>query len=91
MSAVTISWYTNKVLKHVYLSEIRIFSLQKYDDLYDTQQWRLHCGKNDNWPMMSHPTDVYNDSFNCYQDLSEYVGLQNIWQGVHYSKSITQP
>ena len=40
-----------------------------------------HRGKTDDWPMMSRPTDVSNDSFVCYQDLSEYVGLENIKQG----------
>ena len=43
----------------------------------------MHRGKNDDWPVMSRPTDVLNDSFVCYQDLSEYVGLENIWQGFH--------
>ena len=35
--------------------------------------------------MMSCPTDVLNDSFVCLtdQDLSEYVGLENIEQGFH--------
>ena len=33
--------------------------------------------------MMSRPTDVLNDSFVCYQDLSEYVGFENIKEGVH--------
>ena len=33
--------------------------------------------------MMSRPTDVSNNSFACYQDLSEYVGFENIWQGFH--------
>ena len=33
--------------------------------------------------MMSRPTDVLNDSFVCYQDLSEYVGLENIKRGFH--------
>ena len=33
--------------------------------------------------MMSRPTDVSNDSFVCYQDLSEYVGLENIERGFH--------
>ena len=42
-----------------------------------------HRGKNDYWNMMSRPTDVLNDSFVCYQDLSEYVGLENIWRGFH--------
>ena len=28
--------------------------------------------------MMSRPTDVLKDSFFCYQDLSEKVGLENI-------------
>ena len=27
--------------------------------------------------------DISNDSFVCYQDLSEYVGLENIKQGYH--------
>ena len=35
---------------------------------------RLHRGKTDDWPMMSRPPYVLNDSFVCYQDLSEYVG-----------------
>ena len=42
-----------------------------------------HRGKNDDGPMMSRPTDVSNDSSVCYQDLSEYVGLENIKQGFH--------
>ena len=33
--------------------------------------------------MMSRPADVLNDSFVCYQDLSEYVGLENIKEGFH--------
>ena len=33
--------------------------------------------------MMSRLTDVWNDSFACYQNLLEYVGLENIWQGFH--------
>ena len=33
--------------------------------------------------MMSRPTDVLNDSFACYQDLSEYVGPGNIERGFH--------
>ena len=33
--------------------------------------------------MMSRPSDVLNDSFVCYQDLSEYVGLENIERGFH--------
>ena len=33
--------------------------------------------------MMSRPKDVLNGSFVCYQDLSEYVGLENIEQGFH--------
>ena len=33
--------------------------------------------------MMSRPTYVLNDSFVFYQDLSEYVGLENIKQGFH--------
>ena len=33
--------------------------------------------------MISRPTDFLNDSFVCYQDLSEYVGLENIEQGFH--------
>ena len=33
--------------------------------------------------MMSRPTVVFNDFFVCYQDLSEYVGLENIKQGFH--------
>ena len=42
-----------------------------------------HRGKTDDWPMMSRPTDVFNDYFVCYQDLSEYVGLANIERGFH--------
>ena len=42
-----------------------------------------HRGKTDDWPMMSRPKDVLNDSFVCYQDLSEYVCLLNIEQGFH--------
>ena len=42
-----------------------------------------HHGKTDDLPMMSHPNDVSNDSFVCYKDLSEYVGLENILQGFH--------
>ena len=30
------------------------------------QQLAPHSGKNDDWPMMSRPTDVSNDSFFCY-------------------------
>ena len=44
---------------------------------------QVHCGKTDDWPMMSRPTDILNDSFVCYQDLSKYVGLENIEQGFH--------
>ena len=33
--------------------------------------------------MMSRTTDVLIDSFVCYQDLSEYVGLENIKRGFH--------
>ena len=42
-----------------------------------------HHGKSDNWPMMSLPTNVLNDSFLCYQDLPEHVGLENIGRGFH--------
>ena len=42
-----------------------------------------HLGKNDNWPLMSRQTDVSNDSFVCYQNLSEYDGLKNIEQKFH--------
>ena len=38
-------------------------------------------GKTDDWPMMSRPTYVLNDSFVSHPDLSEYVGLANIEQG----------
>ena len=31
--------------------------------------------------MMSSPTDVLNDTLVCYQDLLEYVGLENIKRG----------
>ena len=47
-----------------------------------------HCGKNDDGPMMSRQTDVLNDCFVCYQDLSEYVGLENIEQGFHGEPSL---
>ena len=33
--------------------------------------------------MMSGPRDVSNDSFVCYQDLSEYVGPGNNKRGFH--------
>ena len=33
--------------------------------------------------MMARPTDVLNDSLVCYQDLSEYVGLENLERGFH--------
>ena len=33
--------------------------------------------------MMSRPTDVSNDSFVCYQDLSEYVGLESFLLEFH--------
>ena len=33
--------------------------------------------------MMSRPNNDFNDSFVCYQDLSEYVGLSNIEWGFH--------
>ena len=33
--------------------------------------------------MMSRTTDVLNDAFVCYQNLSEYVGLENIKRGFH--------
>ena len=42
-----------------------------------------HRGENDDWPMMSRPKDFLNDSFVCYQDLSEYAGLENIERGFH--------
>ena len=42
-----------------------------------------YCSKTDDWHMMSRPTDVLNDSFVCYQDLSLYVGLENTYQGFH--------
>ena len=42
-----------------------------------------HRGKTDDWPMMSRPKDVLNDSFVCYKDLSGYVGLSNIKQEFH--------
>ena len=42
-----------------------------------------HPGKNNNWPLMSRQTAVLNDSFVCYQDLSDYDGLENIKQEFH--------
>ena len=42
-----------------------------------------HRGKTDDWLKMSRPNDVSNDSFVCYKDLLEYVGLLNIEQGFH--------
>ena len=42
-----------------------------------------HHGKTEDWPMMSRPTNVLNDSFVSHQDLSEYVGLANIKRGFH--------
>ena len=44
--------------------------------------------------MMSRPTDVLNEPFVCYQDLSEYVGRENIergFQGEPALKKITKP
>ena len=38
--------------------------------------------------MMSRPTDVLNDSFVGYQDLSEYVGLENLKQGFHGDEAL---
>ena len=42
-----------------------------------------HRGKTDNWHMRSRPTNISNDSFVCYQPLSEYVGLEHIKRGFH--------
>ena len=42
-----------------------------------------HRGKIDDWHMMSRPTYVSNDSFVCYRDLSEYVGLEDIEREFH--------
>ena len=53
-----------------------------------------HSGKTDDWLLMSRPTDILNDFFVCYQDLSEYVGFENIEQGFCGEpalKSITKP
>ena len=33
--------------------------------------------------MMSRQTDVSNDSVVCYQDLSEYAGVENMKQGFY--------
>ena len=49
-----------------------------------------HHGKTDDLPMMSHPNDVSNDSFVCYKDLSEYVGLSNIEQRLHGELALTK-
>ena len=52
-----------------------------------------HCGKTDDWPIMSHPQYVLNGSFVCYQDISVYVGLSNIERWFHDEpafKSITK-
>ena len=43
----------------------------------------MHRGKTDDWPMMSRPRDVLNDSFVSHQDLSDYGGLANIERGFH--------
>ena len=56
----------------------------------------VHChhGKTDDLPMMSRPTDVLNEPFVCYQDLSEYVGRENIERGFPGEpalKRITKP
>ena len=48
-----------------------------------TLQHCKHRGKSDDWPMMSRPKGVSKDSIICYQDLLEYVDLQNIEQGFH--------
>ena len=53
-----------------------------------------HRDKTNDWPMLSRPTDVLNDYFVCYQDLSEYAGFWNIEQEIHSEpalKSITKP
>ena len=47
-----------------------------------------HLGETDDGPMMSRPTDVLDNSFVCYQDLSEYVGLENIEQGFHCEPAV---
>ena len=59
------------------LRRIRVRALDTLEGLSS------HRGKIDDWPMVSPPKDVLNDSFVCYQDLSEYVGLENIERGFH--------
>ena len=55
---------------------IRVVSLYRHDLQYQR-------GKTDDWPLMSRPADVSNEYIVCYQDLPEYVGLENIEQGFH--------
>ena len=48
----------------------------------------LYRGTTDDWLMMSRTKDVLNDSFVCYQNLSEYIGILNIKQGFHGKPSL---
>ena len=54
----------------------------------------VHRGETNNWPMISCPKDVSNDSFVCYQDISDYLVSKISNEGFmvnQHSKNITKP
>ena len=85
--------YTRSNLVLVIILDVTIAN-QDWPNVKASKGCSLHSGKTNDWPMMSRPTDVLNEPFVCYQDLSEYVGRENIERGFPGEpalKRITKP